>query len=77
MPNGVFNWKFNDVVDFLKENGFHMNYSNGSHFYYAGNYGGQLRQVCVPFHGNLSFKPRTFKGMIRQSGIPLNSWLGR
>jgi len=34
-----------------------------------------LWQVCVPFHGNTSFKPRTLKGMILQSGIPQEEWM--
>ena len=74
MPRGVFNWTFNDVVAVLKENGFYLNYTRGSHFYYVGSYEGKMRQVCVQKHGNLSIKPKTLKGMIAQSGIPKEIW---
>jgi predicted RNA binding protein YcfA (HicA-like mRNA interferase family) len=74
MPNGVNNWTFNDVVSVLKENGFKFNHTRGSHFYYVGYYEGKMRQVCVPKHGNLSLKPRTFKGIMSQSGLPKNLW---
>lgn len=75
MSNGVFGWTFDDVVRFLKDHSFHLNYSRGSHFYYVGNYGGQFRQVSIPFHGSKTLKPRTLKSIIRQSGIPQKEWL--
>jgi hypothetical protein len=43
--------------------------------YYVGNYGGALRQVCIPFHGSRSINPRTLNSIIRQSGISKNEWL--
>jgi len=76
MPRGVFNWTFNDVVRFLKKYNFRLNYTEGSHYYYTGAYNQQFRQVCVPFHGKKSLKPRTLKGIIAQSGIPEKEWLG-
>lgn len=75
MPNNLFNWTFNDVVKVLKANNFRLNYSNASHFYYVGHYGGILRNVCVPYHGTSSIKPRTLKGIILQSGMPKKKWL--
>lgn len=75
MPRGIFNWTYHDVVDFLKENGFLLNHSRGSHFYFVKEYKGKLWQVCVPFHGSTAFKPRTLKGMILQSGIPQKEWM--
>ena len=77
MPRGLFNWTFSDAESFLKENGFTLQYTNASHFYYVGHVGGELRTVCVPFHGKKSVKPRTMKGIILQSGIPQKKWLGR
>ncbi|MEK7185061.1 MAG: type II toxin-antitoxin system HicA family toxin [Patescibacteria group bacterium] len=74
MPNGVYNWTFNDAVAVLKENGFKLNHTKGSHFYYTGHYGNVLRQVCVPKHGNIALKPRTLKGIIAQSGLPKEKW---
>ncbi|MEK7567817.1 MAG: type II toxin-antitoxin system HicA family toxin [Patescibacteria group bacterium] len=75
MPKGLVNWTFNDVVGVLKEHGFQLNYVNSSHYYYTGHYGKILRQVCVPFHGKKTLKPRTLKGIIIQSGIPKERWL--
>lgn len=75
MPRKVFNWTFHDVVEFLKEHGFRLNHTEGSHHFFTGVYEGKLMQVCVPFHSSKTFKPRTFKGMIAQSGIPKDKWL--
>ncbi len=75
MPRGLYNWTAEDVVRFLKEKGFVLNYTKGSHYFYIGRYGGAFRQVCVPFHGSRVIKPRTLKGMIRQSGILKSEWL--
>ncbi len=77
MPRGLFNWTFNDVVDFLKEYHFTLNYVTGSHYYYTGHYDKKFRQVCVPFHGKTAIKPRTMKGIIAQSGIPQKIWIGK
>jgi len=77
MPNNLFNWTFDDVVEFLKEHGFALNHTNASHYYYIGHRNGMLRNVCVPYHGKNSIKPRTLKGIISQSGIPKNIWIGK
>jgi len=47
MPNGIFNWTFQDTVNFLKN------------------------------HGSKTLKPKTLKGIIRQSGISKDIWLGK
>lgn len=77
MTRGLFNWTFNDVVSFLKERKFILNYTNGSHYYYVGHTHGKYRQVCVPFHGSKIIKPRTMRGIILQSGINKNEWLSK
>ena len=75
MVRGLFNWTFNDVVKFLKENNFtHVN-NEGSHYYYLGHNGGNARLVQVPFHGSKALKPRTLKAIILQSGISKEKWL--
>jgi predicted RNA binding protein YcfA (HicA-like mRNA interferase family) len=74
--NRLSNWTFNDVVAVLKENGFTLNHSRGSHFYYVGHCGCKMRQVCVPKHGNLAIKPRTIKGIILQPGLSKEKWVG-
>ena len=75
MPRGFLNWTSEDVVRLLKAHGFILNHTKGSHFYYVGHCGGMFRQVCVPFHGSKTIKPRTLKGIILQSGIPKEEWL--
>ncbi len=75
MTNGVFNWKFKDVKNFLEDRGFRLNYVNASHYYYTGMVNKILRHVCVPFHTSKTIKPRTLNGIILQSGIPRKEWL--
>lgn len=77
MARGLFNWTFNDVESFLKEHKFRLNYTNASHYYYIGIYNKELKNVCVPYHGSKTIKPRTLKGIIFQSGIPKEKWLNR
>ena len=74
MPKGVFNWTFSDVTAVLKENGFRLNHIKGSHYFYVGYANGKPRQVCVAKHGSATFKPRTLKGMIEQSGLDKEKW---
>lgn len=75
MSKGVFNWTAEEVVRFLKDRGFSLNHSRGSHLYYVGHANGSFRQVSVPFHGARAIKPRTMKGIILQSGIEKSEWL--
>lgn len=75
MAKGYFNWTAEDVVRFLKEYKFAHSHTQGSHMFYVGHYAGELRQVCVPFHGSKTIKPRTLKGIVKQSGIPKEKWL--
>lgn len=77
MPRGLLNWTFSDVVDFLKVRNFVLNHTNASHYYYVGHTKGIYRQVCVPFHGNRSLKPRTMNGIVLQSGIDKKEWIGK
>jgi predicted RNA binding protein YcfA (HicA-like mRNA interferase family) len=75
MPRGLLNWKFSEVADFLKGHQFSLNHTNGSHYYYIGFVDNKMRQVCAPFHGSKSLKPRTMRGIILQSGISKKDWL--
>lgn len=76
MPRGVNNWTAEEVIRILKQYGFTLTHTRGSHCYYVGRHGGSFRQVCVPFHGSRGLKPRTFKGIMIQSGIPKELWFG-
>ncbi len=76
MTRKLNNWTYQDVVTILKEHGFRLNHTRGSHFYFHGSIGGIYRMVCVPFHGSSAIKPRTFKAIIVQSGISMDIWFG-
>ena len=71
MPKGYKNWNFRNVDSFLRDNGFRVHHTNGSHYYYLGN---NQHMVCVPFHGSKTIKLRTLKGIITQSGIDRKKW---
>lgn len=77
MSRGFNNWTYSDVGDFLKEHRFVLMYIKGSHYYFAGQYEGKFRKVCVPYHGSQTIKPRTLKSIISQSGIPKDIWFGQ
>jgi len=77
MVKGFLNWTAENVIRFLREYRFIHSHTKGSHMFYVGHFGGLLRQVCIPFHGSRILKPRTLKGIIRQSGIPKGEWLKR
>jgi predicted RNA binding protein YcfA (HicA-like mRNA interferase family) len=76
MTKGVFNWSFGDVVGFLKARGFRHLDTSASHYHYTAVIGGATRLVQVPFHGRSVIKPRTFKSIVAQSGVPLKEWRG-
>ncbi len=74
MNKGVFNWTFNQVTRFLNKNGFSYVHTKGSHYYYTGKQNHETKMVVVPFHGSKPLKPRTFKSIVLQSGIPIDKW---
>lgn len=75
MPRGLYNWKAEQVIRFLKKYNFVNTHNRGSHFYYLGSYRGETRLVCIPIHSGTALKPRTLKSIIIQSGIPKDKWL--
>ena len=77
MPNRLNNWKYNDVVKFLKVHRFQLTHTRGSHYYFYGIHDKKGRQVCVPYHSSSSIKPRTMKSIILQSGISQKDWFRR
>lgn len=74
MPRRLFNWTFDDVVRFLRDRNFRLNYTEGSHYYYIGSVNGMPHQVCIQFHGRKTLKPKTMKSIILQSGIDKSEW---
>ena len=73
MPNGLFNWTYRDVVEFLKENDFvFSNERGGSHEAWKNIQTGAM--VDINFHGQKSFPPRTLETIIRQSKINKKIW---
>jgi len=74
MPRGIHNWKFIDVKKFLSDYNFRLSHVEGSHYFYIGSTKGQMRNICVPYHGNKSLHPKTMKSIINQSVIPRSEW---
>jgi len=73
MPNGLFNWTYGDVIEFLKENNFvFSNERGGSHEAWKNIKTGAM--VDINFHAQKSFRPRTLETMIRQSKIDKKIW---
>ncbi len=70
MTRGKSNWTFKDVERFLKDHGFSLHHTRGSHFYYRGFIGGHLRMTHIKYHGSDSIHPKTLSSVIAQSGIP-------
>src|SRR5581483_9107788 len=77
MPRRIFNWTYRDVTGFLKENGFNLHKQlRGSHEIWQGPGDPErpAKIVEVSFiHG--SYKAKTLKTMIHQSGIPQEEWI--
>src|SRR3989338_5367050 len=57
------------IESMRKINGFPLNHEKGRHHFYIGTINGKLPEVCVPYHGKTTFKPRTFKEIVLQSGL--------
>lgn len=73
------NWPFKDLCDFLKDYGFILGHSLGSHYYYNGRISGRSRTVQAIFSKKEkdSQSLRTMKMAIKGSGIPkeyLDEW---
>ena len=74
MARGLFNWSYNDVVEFLRERGFEfLENRKGSHEAWINRETSAV--VEINFHGgNKEFMPRTLETMIRQSKIYKKEW---
>ncbi len=71
MPNGIRNWNFGDVEDFLKDRGFKLVNIHGSHYYYSDG----INLVHFQYHGNdSSYPPLTMKTIIGTSDIDEAEW---
>ena len=77
MTRNIHNWTYRDVTQFLKEHGFeHYKYLRGSHELWIkyGEDGTPDRIVEVNF-SHTSYKVKTLKTMIKQSGISQCDWI--
>lgn len=77
MTRRLYNWTYQDVTAFLKENGFSFfKELEGSHEAWIrfGENGGPDRIVEVNF-SHRSYPLRTLKIMIRQSGLGQDEWI--
>lgn len=76
------NWKFEEIVAFLKSHGFTEcekghNKSGTSHHYYSHtDKDGKFYLVHVQYHAGKSIPPGTFDTVIKTSGIPKIKWRG-
>lgn len=66
MANNLQGWSAHDAMKFLKQNGFSLHRSRGSHFHYKGDVGGSVRLVTVAFHGKRDIPLGTMNSMVRQ-----------
>ena len=77
MPNGLRNWKFEDVVSFLEHHHFQFaSAPGGSHHFYKGFVDGEEKMTEVQYHAGKTINPRTLDwSIIEKSGIPKQFWL--
>lgn len=76
MSNGLRNWTFQDITDFLKQHHFAHRHTRGSHYYYVGFVDGKDKVVEVQFHAGKTIKASTLEwSIIPKSGIPKSLWL--
>ncbi len=72
MPNGLRNWKYKDVVKFLKKKGFEIDHQiPGSHEFWSNESKDRIVNIN---RSNKSYPQRTLETMIRQSGIDKKKW---
>lgn len=77
MPRRIYNWSYENVTDFLIENGFTFErHLKGSHqrWVKTGENEEPNRSVEVNFT-NKSYPPKTLKRMIIASGIDQDKWI--
>ena len=73
MLKGIKNWKYKQVIKFLKDNGFVFSHQlSGSHEKWINKETDCI--VEINKHGSKEFLPRTLETMIRQSGIDKKTW---
>ena len=77
MTNILYNWTYRDVTRFLKENGFrYFEPLRGSHEAWIKlGANGEPKRIVEVNLAKKSYKPKTLKTMIRQSGITQNEWI--
>lgn len=72
MPNGVRNWSYRDVTDFLKERGFEYKENRkGSHEAWVNFETNKIVEINI----SKAYPPKTLQTMIRQSGIEQKEWV--
>ena len=72
MPNGLKNWRYKDVTNFLKKNGFELDHQiPGSHEFWIDASKENVVNVNKP---KKTYPQRTLETIIRQSGIDKKKW---
>ncbi len=75
MANNLNGWSAGEVIKFLKEHGFLLHRSNGSHFHYKKQTPDRSYLVTIAYHGNRSIPTGTMQSIVRQSGIAKDTWI--
>ncbi len=78
MVRGLRNWKYEDVVSFLKDHGFEETVIGHkkatSHHFFKGCILGKYYQVHVQYHAGKTIPVGTMNAIISTSGIPKKEW---
>ncbi len=69
---GLNNWKFEDVVAFLKDHEFTLKKKRGSHHYFVDAEGKHLTHI--QYHAGKTIFVGTMKTVIQTSGIDEQEW---
>jgi hypothetical protein len=77
MPRRIHNWSYDDVTDFLTENGFtFLRHLRGSHQrWIKRNENGEPDKTVEVNLTRRSYSPKTLKRMILTSGIDIDKWI--
>ena len=76
MPNGIRNWQYENVANFLECHDFYLSKRDtGSHEYWVSHDKIKLVNVNRPHGTDSGYPPKTLQSMIDQSGMEREHWL--
>jgi predicted RNA binding protein YcfA (HicA-like mRNA interferase family) len=74
MANNLNGWSAAEVIKFLREHGFSLHRSSGSHFHYKKQTADRSYLVTIAYYGSRSIPIGTMNSIVRQSGIKKEIW---